>query len=66
MTQEEWQEQITEAQNNLNNIVKNARDEGNIVNLTVITDGPLSMVSLVSASLVVGYTGSIGYTGSQG
>lgn len=52
MTKEEWQEQLTLAQNNLNTVVSNARQANNIVNLTVITDGPGSTVSLVSVILL--------------
>lgn len=52
MTKEEWKTQLKAAQDNLNNLVKDARAANNVVNLTVITDGPGSTVSLVSVTLV--------------
>jgi hypothetical protein len=52
MTKEEWQAQLKIAQDNLNNLVKDARAANNIVNLTVVTDGPVSTVSLVSVTIV--------------
>lgn len=51
MTKEEWQAQLKTAQDNLNNVVNEARAANNVVNLTVITDGPGSTVSLVSVTL---------------
>jgi hypothetical protein len=52
MTKEEWIIQLKEAQDNLNVLVEEARSQNNIVNLTIITQSPLSMVSLVSVELV--------------
>lgn len=52
MTKEEYTTAIKEAEITLNNLVKDARAANNIVNLTVITDGPGSTVSLVSVTVI--------------
>lgn len=52
MTKEEWQAQLKIAQDNLNNLVKDARAANNTVHLTVTIEKPLSTVSLVSVTLV--------------
>lgn len=50
-TKEEWQQEIDLLKTELNNLVTNARADGQTVNISVITDGPLSMVSLVNIEL---------------
>jgi hypothetical protein len=51
MTKEEWIIQLKDAQDNLNALVGEARSQNNVVNLTVVTQYPLSMESLVLVEL---------------
>lgn len=48
MNKDDYQIALETAQNNLNNIVKAARQDNHTVDLTIVTDGPGSTVSLVS------------------
>lgn len=52
MTKEEWKVALKEAQDNLNSLVEAARAENNVVNLSVVTKEPMSLISLVSVELV--------------
>ncbi len=52
MTKEEWRIKLKEAQDNLNSLVEAARAENNIVNLSIVTKEPMSMISVVSVELV--------------
>lgn len=52
MTKEEWQTELKAAQDNLNNLVKEARNANNTVHLSVTIEKPMSTVSLVSVTVV--------------
>lgn len=51
MTKEEWIIELKAAQDNLNALIEEARSQNNVVNLTITTKEPLSMISLVSVEL---------------
>lgn len=51
MTKEEYISALKEAEMVLNNLVKDARSANNKVDLTVITDQPNSLISIVSVTV---------------